>query len=454
MRVLTVPIRLHPVQAAFLQSDALIRGFVGGRGAGKSHVGAVDLLARAVNRPGLYLVLSPTYTELQDSSWRTLLGLARSMGLYRSDNKSDLHLKLLGGAEIIGRSADKPERLRGPNLSGLWIDEASLVPEAVFLIALACLREGGKMGWLTGTFTPKGRHHWTFKVFAGGQPDTALFRCPSVDNPFLPDQFVGVLKARYDDTTARQELGGEFLDDVTEYLFPDPWLVHSVRLGRQLVGQRRTARGLGCDPGEGIANTAVAVVDEVGVISLTSKRTPDTSVIGPWLLSAAREHGLPDDRVILDRGGGGKQVRDNIRADTGREFRTVGFGESVTPEPRRGRARLSQRQEVKEDRYVYFNRRAEMYWELRQLMDPFGPGGGFAFPPGCEVLVRQLGPIPLTRDPEGRLKLLPKNKRNPDSKEKTLTELLGCSPDESDAVVLAVHAMLHRETRAKAGAFL
>jgi hypothetical protein len=35
----------------------------------------------------------------------------------------------------------------------------------------------------------------------------------------------------------------------------------------------------------------------------------------------------------------------------------------------------------------------------------------------------------------------------------SLTELLGCSPDEADALALAVHALTHRERRAVAGAF-
>ena len=38
---------LHAAQQDFLDSDALYRGFVGGRGADKSWIGACDLLLRA-----------------------------------------------------------------------------------------------------------------------------------------------------------------------------------------------------------------------------------------------------------------------------------------------------------------------------------------------------------------------------------------------------------------------
>jgi hypothetical protein len=94
-----------------------------------------------------------------------------------------------------------------------------------------------------------------------------------------------------------------------------------------------------------------------------------------------------------------------------------------------------------------------MYGDLRNLLDPSRPQG-FALPAEYAELRRQLAPIPLTYDGEGRLELLPKNRRHGEepTRRKTLTELIGCSPDEADALVLAVHAMLHQSRRVTAGA--
>jgi hypothetical protein len=56
--------------------------------------------------------------------------------------------------------------------------------------------------------------------------------------------------------------------------------------------------------------------------------------------------------------------------------------------------------------------------------------------------------------PRGGCILPPKTKRNPKSTIKTLTEIIGHSPDEADALVLAIHAMSTETKRKKAGAMV
>jgi hypothetical protein len=125
---------------------------------------------------------------------------------------------------------------------------------------------------------------------------------------------------------------------------------------------------------------------------------------------------------MFDRGGGGKQHADRMRA-MGYPVRTVAFGEAVTPDIRRGLRRIDERVEAQEERYVYLNRRAEMYGTLRELIDPARDVPVFALPAEYTVLRRQLSPIPLMFDAEGRLKLPPKNRTSAESNITTLTEL-------------------------------
>jgi hypothetical protein len=131
----------------------------------------------------------------------------------------------------------------------------------------------------------------------------------------------------------------------------------------------------------------------------------------------------------------------------------VAFGETPSLEVRGGAAPLRDRREVREDRYAYKNRRAEMYHALRLLLDPANERG-FGLPAGYAGLMQELAPIPLTYDAEGRVYLLPKNKKRPDSTEPTLTELIGHSPDHADALCLAVHAMQTRGTVVRVGVSL
>ena len=203
--------RLHQAQLRFRQSKALYRGFVGGIGSGKSFVGAFDLIRRA--KPGrLYLVAAPTYPMLRDATLRSFLTLARDLFFLKDFAKGEMIATLGNGAEVLFRSTDDPERLRGPNLSGIWLDEASLMDQEVFEVLIGRLREAGEDGFLSATFTPKGRHHWSYTVFGEHKPNTDLVHCHTSDNPFLPAHFYSNVRGQYTRHLAAQELEGEFID--------------------------------------------------------------------------------------------------------------------------------------------------------------------------------------------------------------------------------------------------
>lgn len=208
---MTLHLDLHPAQGAFLDSPALYRGFVGGRGAGKSYIGALDLMLRAED-DRLYGVYAPTYPMLRDASWRSFLDLGKRLRFIRTVNRTEMRVTLGNGAEVLFRSVDDPERARGPNLSGAWLDEASLMHQDAYTIIIACLREGGQQGWLSATFTPRGRQHWTYETFGCGRANTALYHARTADNPFLPPEFADTLRQQYPSQFARQELAGEFVE--------------------------------------------------------------------------------------------------------------------------------------------------------------------------------------------------------------------------------------------------
>ena len=258
-------------------------------------------------------------------------------------------------------------------------------------------------------------------------------------------------------------LQGEFYQGAEELLFPSAWLERAETLARELrsrpewgvAGEEALSKAyaIGIDSAEGGDSTVFVAVNHLGVVDLIAMKTHDTSVIVGQAIAFMLKHRVPASRVAFDRGGGGKQHADQLRAK-GYDVRTVAFGESVTREPKRtfGKERYTDRRELAEDKYVYFNRRAEMYGELSLLLDPSVNPNGFAIPAEWPEIRKQLAPIPRRYDSEGRLVLLPKNKRDPGSKEKTLVELIGHSPDEADALVLACHAMLHEPKAIVAGA--
>src|SRR5262245_15589895 len=219
-------VRLHRVQQAFRLSSAALRGFCGGIGSGKSWAGAYDLIRRAL--PGrLYMAAAPTYPMMRDATLRTFLGLAREFQFLRNFNRSEMTATLGNTAEVLFRSTDDPDRLRGPSLSGVFLDEASLMSREAWDIVIGRLREAQTAGWCSACFTPKGRAHWTFDVFGRSPPapDTELFHCRTADNPFVAREYIERARAQYSGLLARQELEGLFVHiegaEWPESYFPD-----------------------------------------------------------------------------------------------------------------------------------------------------------------------------------------------------------------------------------------
>ena len=233
-------------------------------------------------------------------------------------------------------------------------------------------------------------------------------------------------------------LDGEFYEGAEVLLHPLDWLNAAERRADAL-GHPRKAQGrvtMGIDAAEGGDSTVFVVCDEAGILELESLKTRDTSVIMGLTIAKAQRWNVKPQDIYFDAGGGGKQHADYLRS-RGWNVKTVAFGGAVTPQIKTARFNsLTQRVDQSEERYVYKNRRAEMYGLLRRALDP-GEGGDFALPACYGELRRQLELMPLRYDPEGRLHLPSKNKRSATSTEQCLVDIIGHSPDEADALVLA-----------------
>lgn len=252
-------------------------------------------------------------------------------------------------------------------------------------------------------------------------------------------------------------LDGEFYAGPGNLLYPPVWLNRAEQLASQ--GVLGAPRAMGVDSAEGGDNTSWAVTSTFGLKYLKSMKTPDTSVIPSITLALMHEYGLKPGQVFFDLGGGGKEHVDRLRRQ-GHDVRGVAFNESATAEKRRGMTQLEERKRQDETKYVYKNRKAEMYGILRSLLDPaneyqFGlPESiiGQKRDDGGPSLREQLAVIPYDLDDGGRMYVRPKTKKkNTTSTEQSLIEIVGCSPDEADSLVLAVFGMSGRAVRPKVG---
>lgn len=250
----------------------------------------------------------------------------------------------------------------------------------------------------------------------------------------------------------------EFYEGAEVLLYPPEWLNLSEQRALELKGHAglNPAVAIGIDPAEGGDKTAMAAVGYKGLVELVSRKTPDTNVIVNEAIAFMIRHKVIAQNVAFDKGGGGTQHAQRMRAQGHPGVRAIGFGEAVIREVTRRAPQIKEKMQEREERYEYLNRRAQMYGELSELMDPSINDHPFAIPKEYTELRRQLAPIPKWYDKEGRLFLPPKNRKPGQRKEDgilTLTDLLGCSPDEADATVLAVHAMLHKPIKRVAGGY-
>lgn len=230
-------------------------------------------------------------------------------------------------------------------------------------------------------------------------------------------------------------LYGEFYEGAEYLMFPPDWFDRAEELWETIRQLERGPFFLGVDVAEGGRDLSCwAVIDRYGLVDIEAMSTPDTAVIPTITIAKMHKYKIPARHVCFDRGAGGKQYADGMRRQ-GYAVRAVGFGEG---------ARQSK---------VYANRRCEMYGRFRETMNPQrwtmvqdlegneSWSRCFAIPPGQYDLRGEFTVLPMNYDEKGRLWLPPKRKVK-NSKEQTLDEMIGRSPDRADAVVLANWAMV------------
>lgn len=235
---------ISQVQADFLASNEPITAMVCGRGGGKTFIGSYRIITRAKHNDH-WMAVSPDAGVSLETTVPTFIENCEKLNCLNRVVMSPyprIWWETLDGgeAQIVFRSAEKPDKLRGPNKSGLWLDEASYQPIDAMRIARATLRRGGVMGPTILTMTPRGRSHWTFELCydrANGdednqvhiqgvpyipKPGVKLIQASTKDNPFLPEDFFESMAQDLSPLLAAQELGGQFID-IDGLMFRREW---------------------------------------------------------------------------------------------------------------------------------------------------------------------------------------------------------------------------------------
>jgi predicted phage terminase large subunit-like protein len=187
-----------------------------GRGAGKTRTAAETIREWAWFQPRTrWLVSAPTYGDLVGVCFEGDSGLLAVIPpeCIQKYNKSEMTLLLRNGSLITGISAEKPERFRGPQFHGGWLDELAAwqyADEAWDLLNFGMRL--GKHPRIVASTTPKPMQLLRDLIKREGK-DVTVTRASTYDNI---DNLAPTFKAqilRYEGTTiGRQEIHAELID--------------------------------------------------------------------------------------------------------------------------------------------------------------------------------------------------------------------------------------------------
>ncbi len=216
------------MQTAAVRSNASKLALIAGIGSSKTTAGAMRagrFIGELKSSTGL--VIAPTYPMLRDATLVAYLEMLYPLISEKNLNKSDMEIRVPDAtlperdrSKILFRSGDRPDRIRGPNVSWCHLDEADYLRRYLYRVAIGRLREKGRKpllwatsspsigGWLYAEFeVPDGK--WLSRNrFVGKGGDVEILRYATWENPFLSDEYLIQLLESYPEETRRLELEG------------------------------------------------------------------------------------------------------------------------------------------------------------------------------------------------------------------------------------------------------
>lgn len=407
-------------QADSLRLERRITVVVAPRQGGKSRSLAVLALHRAFRLAGQHVLIVSAGEDAARrllAEVRTIAALSPLLSGSVVDEQSSL-VTLSNGSQI--RSVPASERqIRGWSVDLLLIDEAGWVEDDLILgaaIPTTAARPDARIVLASSAGEASGAFYDHFVQGEAGSPHVQSFRWRLEDCTWISRAVLEAARASLPPKLFAAEYEGVFADSLSDPLIEREWIE---------VAQRRTFRPGACS-GYG-ADIARGGGDETVVMA--ARGEPG----GPWVLRLA--HLEPDveaawrgvtldvttDRLarmvgrhnggvpmVVDMVGLGAGVHDELVA---RDLHVMGFSGGE-------RAHRSER---------YVNRRAEVFWELRELLRT----ELVDLDPADRVLARQLGSLSWSTDGKGRRLIGSKQAMRAGGV---------ASPDRADAGVMALAA--------------
>lgn len=246
-------VELLPWQQEVWNDDTRFKVVAAGRRTGKSRLAAWLLIINALQTDrGHVFYVAPTQGQARDIMWQTLLELGHPV--ISGSHINNLQIKLVNGATISLKGADRPETMRGVSLKYLVMDEyADMKPDVWEQILRPALADQKGSALFIGT--PMGRNHFYELYKYGELSEDETYKSwhyTSYDNPILDPSEIDVAKKSMSSYAFRQEFMASFEAKGSE-MFKEDWVKFSTEApdngdyyiaidlaGFEEVGKKRT----------------------------------------------------------------------------------------------------------------------------------------------------------------------------------------------------------------------
>ena len=243
----TPHIKQKEMISQILESSSKFHVACVGRQFGKSLMGINLVLWWGINDgPCKILWVSPVYSQA-DKVQKEMMQAIGASGIVKSCNYSSNEVQLKNGTQILFRSAERYDNIRGLTCDYGIIDEAAFCKDEAWQEAIrpVFMVRGKKVLFIS---TPKGKN-WFYNLYQLGQsedyPQYKNYTGTSYDTPFIEREDIEDAKRTLPENVFRQEYlanfidsGGEVFSDIDKNLFsawsqPQGKVFCGVDLGKQ-----------------------------------------------------------------------------------------------------------------------------------------------------------------------------------------------------------------------------
>jgi phage terminase large subunit-like protein len=220
-------IELLPWQQEVFEAEERFKIVAAGRRTGKSRLAAWMLIINALQtEKGHVFYVAPTQGQARDIMWNTLMELGNPV--ISGSHVNNMQIKLINGATISLKGADRPETMRGVSLKFLVLDEyADMKPSVWETVLRPALADQKGSALFIGT--PLGRNHFydLYKYAELGDDSTyRAWHFTSYDNPLLDPEEINTAKQSMSSYAFRQEFMASF-EALGSEIFKEDWLEFS-----------------------------------------------------------------------------------------------------------------------------------------------------------------------------------------------------------------------------------